>query len=90
MRRHGRWLVTYPGVYGEVRVAREFDDYDEAEGYASELASLIRGVKLIANPAKVVEVLVTWRAEGAVQWSIELWECAMAGVSGEKAGRKAL
>lgn len=84
-----RWLVVYPGVYGEPRVAREFDNYDEAEDYASELASLIRGVTLIANPANVVEVLVTWQAVGAVQWSIELWESAMCRVSGEKAGRKA-
>jgi len=85
-----RWLVVYPGVYGEIRVARGFNDYDIARLYAMQLGQTIRGVKLIANPNKIVELLVGWATNGSVQWSIELWESAMCGVSGEKAGRKAL
>jgi len=78
-----RWLVVRDGRDGP-HVIRQIDDECLAKMYAMQLAYTVRGIRVMPNPARIVEDLLGWDQVGAVLWYAQLWEAIGERVSGER------
>ena len=78
-----RWLVVRDRKHGP-DVIRQIDDETLARMYAMQLAHTVRDVRVLPNPARIVEDLLGWDQVGAVLWYAQLWEAIGERVSGER------